>query len=200
MESHVHVPTELSVLFLSFLLLLLLPCAGILAALAWDYLEAGEDDRVFGQSPVLRYFFQVQTDLLKRHGHGVAVPCGVTAEAVESGVEEFTNTQFSSLTDILPTPFTLYRLHFFIDTDNVSDDHVVFLLAGRTALYIFHSYNDILSPRIEKTTWMWLRQAQRMCVTHDTDAWIRVFRLSSQPPVFVKSDATISCHCSYTVL
>ena len=186
-------------LFLCLVLSMVFLLSTLLLLCAHEYVEASEDDRVFEKSPVLKCFVRVQKALHARFEPGVAVSCGITAEAVESEVAEFTNTDSASLTDIRPTPFTLYRLHFFVDADNVSDDHVVFLLAARTAIYTFHSYSGILPPRIEKTTWLWLRQAQRMCLAHDTAAWNRIFNLGSQPPVFT-APATISCHCSFAVL
>ena len=144
----------------------------------------------------MRHFSEVRRRLGTKFGAGVPVECGVTAEAVESDFE-FENVD--SLSAITPCASSMYRLHFEVDADNISDDHVLFAYAEKDCLIMLHSYAGIHPVRMERRKWEWITRAVRMCETNNAKEWIRLFSLQRTPPKFLMP-MNISCHCSKAYL
>ena len=144
-----------------------------------------------------RHFSVTRRRLREEFGPGVPIPCGVTAEAVEA---QFVFNTLPSLLDVKECPATVYRFHFEIDADNVSDDHVVFAVCNTKCLLLFHSYANQHPVRVERVKRRaWLKCIAAMCEENSANAWLRVFNLQERSILFVEP-VSISCHCSFSNL
>ena len=151
------------------------------------------------QRTAFRHLSAVRRQLRAEFGAGVPIPCGKTAEAVEAC---FTFDALPSLAAVVPCPTSLYRLHFEIDAENISDDHVVFAVVdGFNGATIFHSYTNIHPVCVRRVPLAWLEDAQAMLVDEDgsktTHTWSRLFELHRAPPFF-EPPVSVSCHVSVT--
>ncbi len=145
-----------------------------------------------------RRFVDVQDMLETRYGRGTPVPCGVTAEAVEGDLE-FVNGDFPVQGGVAGDGKVLYRLHFEIDADNISDDHVVFLVKAGHQWISMHSYAQFHPAIISVHDDEWLDAIARMVATQDPQQWIHLFRLNPDRVEFV-APVTISHHVSRAIL
>ena len=145
-----------------------------------------------------RHFSTVRRRLRAKFGPGIAIPCGTTAEAAEA---DFVFETLPSLADVLPCPRCFYRLHFELDAENISDDHVVFAAVDMTSTTILHSYTHIHPVRIQHVRPDWLEDAADMVSVSRqnnlVETWIRLFQLEKAPPAIILP-ATVTCHVSRT--
>ena len=148
-------------------------------------------------SVVWTHFNAVRRLLRAKFGAGAVLECGITAEAAES---DFKFENIDSLAAIKPCASAMYRLHFEVDADNISDDHVVFLWATTDEYVILlHSYAGVHPVRMERWKWNWLSRAALMCESSNAVEWILLFSLQRNPPKFLKP-MSITCHCSQTLM
>lgn len=142
-----------------------------------------------------KLFQNALRDLELKHGAGVAIPCGDTAEYIEKHVV-FTNCLDSELAPASIHTSKLFRLHFEVDADNVSNDHVVFLIAFPDYALILHSYIDELPVTIERRPWSWVYNLQAMVRRNDASQWTSLFGINPARSRFVPP-YVVHCHYSY---
>lgn len=139
----------------------------------------------------VRFLYDVQTALQYRFGNN-PIPCGVTAADVENSV----SSQFTtcSLSDICPEAKSLvFRLHFELDADNVSIDHVLFLVPAEDGLHLLQSYVDQRPVTVEMVPWRWLDDLGDMLHKQDASMWCSAFRVTHAT---FCAPLVISCHSS----
>lgn len=143
-------------------------------------------------TPLGKFCEHVTRALLKQYGCVDCLPCGILAEAVETRV----HFEACKVTDIMLQGLwtrQLYRLHFEIDADNVSNDHVIFMVPFQDFVVVFHSYVDEFPPQLSRKSWKWFQGLMHMVHTNNAAQWNRNFGVHH--PAF-QHPCSVSCHVS----
>jgi hypothetical protein len=147
-------------------------------------------------SAAVALFGDVAAALADVHKNGEPVPCGTTAEAVEDRVL-FVDSSFK---DVCRFKFRdgrfVFRLHFEIDADNVSNDHVLFVVPFKNCVVVLSSYVNAHPATVQFRSWRWLGQLDLMVKRADADAWKALFEVTD---VFV-APVSMCCHVSVAML
>lgn len=139
------------------------------------------------------YLMEVRDRLKFIYGPTKVLPCGVTAGMIERDVQ-FVDAAFDDIFQAVHLG-RLFRLHFEIDADNVSQDHVMFVVPLTAYVFTLQSYFGVHTCKIDLRPYFWLRQAKRMVCSKDAQLWSRVFDLPEEAEVF-EPPVAISCHVS----
>lgn len=127
-------------------------------------------------SPAVVLFSQVAATLGECHGKS-AVPCGTTAECMEDRVL-FNDSSFADITKPgFRNGRTIFRLHFEIDADNVSNDHVLFVAPFHNCVVVLSSYIHAHPATVQIRGWRWLMQLDSMVKGADSEAWNALFEV-----------------------
>ena len=168
--------------------------------LAWMFnmLSMYDDGRAdVKESPAVLFFELMAAAITEGNSSGTAaVACGTTAECVEGRL----TFHDASLCDVFKPAYrngrAVFRLHFEIDADNVSQDHVLFLTPCKHCVVVLSSYVDVHPATVHLHSWNWASQLSNMVIAADAALWNVVFDVSDAFDMPV----SVSCHVSVAVV